>query len=140
MAARLLGTQVHVSAVVSPQAVLGKRCVVGPFCVVGPGAVLGDAVRLHAHVVVAGRTEIGDRCEVYANAVVGGRPQDKKFAMHPVEEPGVLEIGSDCVIREQVTIHGGRYVVGRFGEGLARFCSFLIFSAAVALLALCCAQ
>jgi UDP-N-acetylglucosamine acyltransferase len=94
---------IHPTAIVDPRASLGTDVSVGPFCLVGEGAVLGDGVKLHSHVVVAGRTRIGARTQVYPFAVLGHPPQDLKFR----GEVSDLIIGSDCTIREGVTMNPG---------------------------------
>jgi len=101
-------------AQVSDQAVLGPGVEVGPFCIVGPGVVLEAGVRLHGHVVIQGPTRIGARTEVWPFTMLGGPPQHLRYGGEPTE----LEIGPDCIIREQVSIHrgtvggGGRTVLG----------------------------
>jgi UDP-N-acetylglucosamine acyltransferase len=60
-------------------------------------------VELLSHVVVAGRTTIGARTRLFPFASVGHQPQDLKYK----GEPSHLTIGSDCLIREGVTINPG---------------------------------
>ncbi|MCC2096717.1 MAG: acyl-ACP--UDP-N-acetylglucosamine O-acyltransferase [Hyphomicrobiales bacterium] len=95
--------QVHATAVVEPGATLGVNVRIGPFCHVGPGAVLGDGVELKSHVAVAGRTTIGPRTRIFPFASIGHEPQDLKFHGEETE----LLIGSDCTIREGVTMNPG---------------------------------
>ncbi|MDE1174555.1 MAG: acyl-ACP--UDP-N-acetylglucosamine O-acyltransferase [Parvibaculaceae bacterium] len=94
---------IHPSAVIDPQARIGQGAHIGPFCVVGPDVTLGEDVVLHSHVVVTGRTSIGPRTQVYPFASLGHPPQDLKFS----GEPSTLEIGSDNIIRENVTMNPG---------------------------------
>jgi UDP-N-acetylglucosamine acyltransferase len=78
-------------------------------------------VVLDSHVVVAGRTTIGARTRISPFAAIGLPPQDKKYA----GEPSTLEIGSDNVIRENVTMHPGTEgggMVTRIGDG----CLFMV--------------
>lgn len=70
---------------------------------VGPDVELGDGVELLSHVAVAGRTSIGARTKIYPFASIGHQPQDLKFK----GEPSTLAIGSDCLIREGVTMNPG---------------------------------
>lgn len=95
--------EVHASAFVDATARLGQGVVVGPRCHVGPGVVLEDGVRLLASVHVEGPAVIGRGTMVYPYAVIGMPGQDFKFAPGS-PTPGV-RIGSECVIREHVTIH-----------------------------------
>lgn len=94
---------IHPSAVVHPTAKIGEGVKIGPFCVVGARVVLGDDVQLMSHVVVEGVTTIGPRTKIFPFASIGHIPQDLKFG----GEESRLEIGSDCNIREHVTINPG---------------------------------
>ena len=82
---------------------LGADVEIGPFCHVGPDVVLGDGVRLLSHVSVQGITTIGERTRIFPFASVGNEPQDLKFHGERV----TLEIGSNCTIREGVTMNPG---------------------------------
>jgi UDP-N-acetylglucosamine acyltransferase len=95
--------EVHSTAVVEPGARLGEGVRIGPFCVVGAEAELGDWVELKSHVVVVGRTTIGPRTRIFPFASIGHQPQDLKYK----GEPSTLAIGSDCLIREGVTMNPG---------------------------------
>lgn len=94
---------IHPSSVVEPGATLGAGVRIGPFCLVGSEVTLGDGCELLSHVVVAGRTTIGPRAKIFPFASIGHQPQDLKFA----GEPSTLTIGSDCMIREGVTMNPG---------------------------------
>jgi UDP-N-acetylglucosamine acyltransferase len=96
-------SEIHSSAVVSPDARLGAGVKIGPFCVVEAGVELGDGVELISHVVVAGRTTVGTRTRIFPFASIGHQPQDLKFK----GEPSTLTIGADCLIREGVTMNPG---------------------------------
>lgn len=96
-------TSIHPTAIVDPAARLGTGVSIGPFSVVGPEVELGDGVELKSHVVVEGRTTIGARTKVFPFASLGHAPQDLKFR----GEPSRLEIGTDTVIREHVTMNPG---------------------------------
>lgn len=94
---------IHPTAVVEPGATLANGVYIGPFCSVGEHVVLGEGVRLVSHVSLSGRLTIGDRTVVYPFASLGHPPQDLKY---DGEESETL-IGSDCTIREYVTIQPG---------------------------------
>jgi UDP-N-acetylglucosamine acyltransferase len=94
---------IHPSAVVEAGARIGAGVRIGPFCLVGPEVELGEGCELLSHAVVAGRTTIGPRARIYPFASVGHAPQDLKYA----GEPSTLTIGSDCLIREGVTLNPG---------------------------------
>ncbi|MGI9407845.1 MAG: acyl-ACP--UDP-N-acetylglucosamine O-acyltransferase [Hyphomicrobiaceae bacterium] len=98
-------SDIHATAVIEDGASLGEDVSIGPFCHVGANVKLGDEVTLHAHVVAAGDTTIGDRTTIFPFASIGHAPQDKKFS----GEKSTLEIGTDNVIREHVTMNPGTY-------------------------------
>ncbi|HWD29798.1 MAG TPA: acyl-ACP--UDP-N-acetylglucosamine O-acyltransferase [Rhizomicrobium sp.] len=111
---------VHASAIVEDGAVLGAGVEIGPFCIVGAHARLGDGVRLLSHAIVKGNTEVGARTVIHPNAVLGGEGQIRKN-----DFDGRLVVGSDCVIREGVTMScgsrngGGLTTVGNNGYFMA---------------------
>ena len=94
---------IHPSAVVEAGARLGAGVRVGPFCHVGSQVVLGDGVELVGHVTVIGETTIGAGTKVWPQAVLGGPPQDLKHG----NGPSRLVVGSNCLIREGVTMNTG---------------------------------
>ena len=96
-------SEIHSTAVVSDKAKIGEDVKVGPFCIVEDNVELADGVELMAHVVVTGYTSIGARTKVFPFASLGQPPQHLKYA----GEPSTLKIGSDCVIREHVTMSPG---------------------------------
>jgi UDP-N-acetylglucosamine acyltransferase len=98
-----LKRQVHATAIVEPGARLGDDVRIGPFCLVGGEAALAGGVELKSHAVVVGRTTIGARTRIFPFASIGHQPQDLKYK----GEPSTLTIGSDCLIREGVTMNPG---------------------------------
>jgi len=98
-----MAATIHPTALVEEGARLGAGVAVGPFCHIGPHVEIGDGTRLHAHVVVTGRTRIGAGANIFPFAVIGGPSQDLKAAL----AEGELVIGPGCVAREQVTINSG---------------------------------
>ncbi|MGZ5935903.1 MAG: acyl-ACP--UDP-N-acetylglucosamine O-acyltransferase [Rhizomicrobium sp.] len=94
---------VHASAIVEDGAKLGAGVEIGPFCIVGRNAILGEGVRLLSHAIVSGHTEIGARTVIHPQAVLGGEGQIRKNDFAEAR----LVIGSDCVVREAVTMSGG---------------------------------
>lgn len=95
--------QIHSTAIVEDGATLGDGVVVGPFSIVGADVTLGEGVELKSHVVVTGRTTVGARTRIFPFASIGHQPQDLKYK----GEPSTLSIGSDCLIREGVTLNPG---------------------------------
>jgi UDP-N-acetylglucosamine acyltransferase len=95
--------EVHATALVEPGARLGEDVRIGPFCHVGGDVSLGDGVVLKSHAVVVGRTSIGARTRIFPFASIGHQPQDLKYK----GEASTLTVGSDCIIREGVTMNPG---------------------------------
>jgi UDP-N-acetylglucosamine acyltransferase len=112
--------EVHATAIVEPGARLGDDVRIGPFCIVGSEVMLADGVELKSHVVVVGRTTVGARTRVFPFASVGHQPQDLKYK----GEPSTLTIGSDCLIREGVTINPGT-AGGGMTTAVGNSCAFL---------------
>ena len=113
---------IHPTAIVSSKAELADTVEVGPYCIVGDKVRLGQNVRLRAHVVVEGDTEVGEGCDVFPFAMLGGAPQ---HGGHRPEHASRLVIGARNVIREHVTFHGGSV----FGHGVTTIgdgCQFYV--------------
>ena len=107
---------VHPTALVEDGAEIGPDCFIGPYSVVGPEVRLGQAVELKSHVALTGDTTVGDRTRIWPFASIGHMPQDLKYA----GEKTRLEIGSDNMIREHVTMNPGTSGGGgvtRIGNG-----------------------
>jgi UDP-N-acetylglucosamine acyltransferase len=104
----------HPTAVIHEGARLAEGVRVGPYCVVGEHVAIGRDTVVEASAVIGGYTTIGERNRIFPFASIGLEPQDLKFK----GEVSTLEIGSDNVFREFVTIHrgtalgGGRTVIG----------------------------
>lgn len=96
-------TEIHPSSVVEPGAEIGENVQIGPFCYLGADIKLGDNSKLHAHIVLAGRTTLGADTEIFPFASIGHTPQDLKFE----GEESRLVIGSGNKIREYVTMNPG---------------------------------
>ncbi len=94
---------IHPTAIIEAGAKLGRGVKIGPYCVVGPRVVLGAGVELISHVVIAGDTKIGPRTRIFPFASIGHQPQDLKYK----GEPCSLTIGTECLIREGVTMNPG---------------------------------
>jgi UDP-N-acetylglucosamine acyltransferase len=104
-------------SVVDSRASLADDVEVGPFCVIGPDVKLAAGNKLLSHVVITGRTTVGENNIFYPHCVIGSPPQDLKYK----GEPTGLEIGSNNVFREAVTINTGTLQGGKiFGGGVTR--------------------
>jgi UDP-N-acetylglucosamine acyltransferase len=112
--------EVHATAVVEPGAQLGEDVRIGPFCHVGGEVSLAVGVVLKSHAVVVGRTSIGARTQIFPFASIGHQPQDLKYK----GEPSTLTVGSDCIIREGVTMNPGTQG-GNMATVVGDHCAFL---------------
>lgn len=114
-----MAARVHPSAVVEPGVELGDGVVIGPLCHVGAGVRIAEGTELVSHVSVLGPARIGRRNRIYPFAALGTSPQDRSYA----NEPTLLELGDDNVVREQVTMHRGT----KKADGLTRVGSRCLF-------------
>jgi UDP-N-acetylglucosamine acyltransferase len=96
-------TAIDPTARVAPGAWIGAGASIGPYCIIGSDAVVGEGCRLIANVHVTGHTTIGPGTVVYPFASLGTPPQSVKYRGGPTK----LVIGSNCEIRENVTINTG---------------------------------
>ena len=96
-------TKIHSTAIIEKGASIGRNVLIGPYCCVGGNVELNDGVILESHVVVAGKTSIGAGTHIFPFASIGNSPQDLKYK----GEDSGLEIGSDNIIREHVTMNPG---------------------------------
>ena len=91
------------TARIEPGAMVEDDVSIGPYCVIGSHVVIGAGCRLAAHVNIAGRTAIGARTVIYPFVSLGTAPQSTSYR----GEPTRLVIGTDCDIREGVTMSIG---------------------------------
>ena len=97
----LMGTTIHPTAVIAPQAELDAEVHVGPYAVIETGVEIGAGSVIGAHAVIHRYVRMGRRNRVHAHAVLGDLPQDVSFQGAKTE----VVIGDDNVIREGATIH-----------------------------------
>ena len=93
----------HSSAIIDPSANIDESVDIGPFSVIGPNVTIGKDPKIESHVILKGPTTIGERNHVFQFSTVGDGSPDKKYK----NEPTLLTIGDDNIIREGVTIHRG---------------------------------
>lgn len=98
-----MSAKIHPSAIVEDGALIGKDVAIGAFSIVGPEVQIGDGAVIQSHVVIEGRTTIGAGTQIFSHATIGGPPQDIGYR----GEDASVEIGSNCVVRENVTVHRG---------------------------------
>lgn len=105
---------IHLTAIVSPNAKLADDVTVGPYAVIEDYVEIGSGCEIAAHAVLKRFTCLGLRNRIFEHAVLGGEPQDVKFN----GEPSKLLIGDDNLIREFCTLHraSGEDQVTRIGS------------------------
>lgn len=91
------------SAYIDPKAKIHESVSIGHFSVIGPDVEIDEGTWIGPHVVIPGPTKIGKHNKIYQHSSIGEGPQDKKYN----DEPTLLEIGDNNVIREFVSIHRG---------------------------------
>lgn len=104
--------EIHPSAIVEDGARIGDNVRIGPFCVIGPEVEIADDAVMDSHVVIDGRTRIGPGTRIFPHAVIGAPPQDISYR----GDMTTVEVGSNCIIREHVTVHRGT----SHGRGVTR--------------------
>ena len=103
---------IHQTAIVYPGARLHSGVSVGAYAIIGNDVEIGENTEIQHHAVIEGPTTIDSNCRIFPFASIGLEPQDKKYQ----GEVSRLEIGSENVIREYVTINRGT----KLGGGLTR--------------------
>ena len=96
-------SQIHPTAIISPNATIHETAVIGPYCIIGDQVTIGAHSVLHRHVVVSKFTRIGENNEIFQFASIGEDCQDLKYA----GEESWLEIGDHNTIREACSFHRG---------------------------------
>ena len=96
-------SNIHPTAIIEDGAQVGQDVIIGPYCCIGGDVSLGDGTKLESHVAISGITSVGAGTHIFPFASIGHNPQDLKYH----GEPSRLEIGSNNVIREHVTMNPG---------------------------------
>ena len=96
-------SEIHPTAIIEDGASIGVDVKIGPYCFIGSNVVLADRINLGSHVVISGLTQIGEGTHIFPFASIGHNPQDLKYK----GEPSRLEIGSNNIVREHVTMNPG---------------------------------
>ncbi|MDP1660871.1 MAG: acyl-ACP--UDP-N-acetylglucosamine O-acyltransferase [Phycisphaerales bacterium] len=110
--------KIHASAVVDPAAEIADDVTIGPGCIVTGPVKLSAGVSLLANVYLQGPLTVGERTRFWPGACIGSDPQDYK--VKPGFPTAGVVIGTDCLIREGVTVHAATKVVGEGGGGPTR--------------------
>ncbi|MEO8297401.1 MAG: acyl-ACP--UDP-N-acetylglucosamine O-acyltransferase [Burkholderiales bacterium] len=96
---------IHVTAIVDPQAELHASVTVGPYAVIGSQVRIGAGTSIGAHCVIEGRTTIGEHNRIFQFNSIGALPQDMAHGGEVTE----LVIGDRNTIREFCTFNTGTF-------------------------------
>ena len=94
---------IHKTAIVDIKAKISGNAIIGPYSIIGPNVQIGESTEIQSHVNITGNTVIGNDTKIFPFASIGTNPQDLKYK----GEQTKLEIGSNNIIREHVTINTG---------------------------------
>lgn len=109
----------HPTAVVDSRAEVADGVEIGPYCTIGPGVRIGSGTRLISHVTIEGHATLGANNLIYPFVAIGC-PAQVRPAVDGVMR---IDIGSDNVMREHVTLHTGT----PRGGGVTRIGSNVLF-------------
>ncbi|MFN4244868.1 MAG: acyl-[acyl-carrier-protein]--UDP-N-acetylglucosamine O-acyltransferase, partial [Brevinematia bacterium] len=93
--------KIHETAIIDGDVSLGSEVEIGPNVVIFGNVKIGEGTKIDVGTCIYGNVSIGVNNRIGPYAVIGSDPQDLKYT----GEIGFIEIGSDNIIREFVTIH-----------------------------------
>jgi len=88
------------TAIIHPTAQIAEDAIIGPNVIIGKNVKIGSKTRVIANAYIE-HAEIGERCTISPFSTIGSEPQDLGYK----GEPTKVIIGSDTIIKENVTIH-----------------------------------
>ncbi len=94
--------EIHKTAIINRDASIGKNIKIGAYSIIEAGVKIGDGCEIGNYVCIKRGTKMGRNNKIYEGVVIGNPPQDVR---HKKEEEGFVNIGSNNIIREYVTIH-----------------------------------
>ena len=97
-----MATTIHPTALVDSHAHIGAEVEIGPYAVIDGGVTLRRGVKVLAHAIITGQTDVGEETEIHMGAILGHLPQDVAF------DPSLsssVRIGRKNVFREYTTVH-----------------------------------
>ncbi|MCX5781172.1 MAG: acyl-ACP--UDP-N-acetylglucosamine O-acyltransferase [Elusimicrobia bacterium] len=112
---------IHNTAIIHPSAKIAKDVEIGPYAIIGENTIIKSGVKIDSGAIVE-NAEIGENCQIYSYAVIGTAPQSIKYK----NEPTKLILGSDCIVREFVTLNRGTDASGKTIIGSN--CYFMAYS------------
>jgi len=100
---KIMTTEIHKTAIVSPKAQLGENIKIGAFTIIEDDVQIGDNTEIQNHCIIASGTTIGKNNRIFSSAIIGTDSQDLKYK----GEKTFLTVGDRNIIREFVTINRG---------------------------------
>ena len=104
-----MNSEIHSTAIVSPNAKIGENVKIGPYVIIEDDVEIGDQVIIGSHVCIYNGARIGNNVKVFQSASISNAPQDLKYD----NEKTYFVIGDNTVIREFVTLHRGTIETGK---------------------------
>lgn len=104
------GASIGPYAVIGEGAVVGPNCIVGPHCVIDARVILEEEVTMHAHVHIYSDVRIGAKTTIYSHSVIGMPGFGFEFIegeWQHIPHCGGVEVGQRCVIGSHVSIAAG---------------------------------
>ncbi|MBI4722741.1 MAG: acyl-[acyl-carrier-protein]--UDP-N-acetylglucosamine O-acyltransferase, partial [Candidatus Stahlbacteria bacterium] len=95
---------IHPTAIIDKGAVLGKKVKIGPYANIEDGTEILDVTEIGQGCIIKKGTKIGCSCKIYEYASIGNPPQDINYKGEEIN----VQIGNGNIIKEFVTIHGGK--------------------------------
>lgn len=105
---KVVGKNIHPTAIIDKSVKIGENCWIGPFVYIGENTVIGDNVYIHPHVVIYGNTKIGNNVIIHSGTVIGkpgfGYEKDKDGTWIRFPQMGGViiednvEIGANTVV------------------------------------------
>jgi len=98
-----VGSRIHPSAIVSPEAEIAADVIVGPFAIIEAGVRLGPGCIVGPQVHLLGEVLAGSGNRFHSGCIIGDTPQHLAYK----SEPTRVRIGDNNTFREHVTVHRG---------------------------------
>lgn len=101
-------SNIHPTAIVSPNAELADDVNVGPYTIIEDNVKIGSGSKIASSSLLASGATLGNNVEVHHGAVIGSIPQDLKFGGEVTQ----VVIGDSTIVREYATVNRGTKAYG----------------------------
>lgn len=99
-----MASNVHPTAIISPDAVIAAGVRIGPFSIIGNARIGPDSI-IHPHVVIADGVEIGKGVEIFPGAFIGKEPKGAGATARIPTFQRVVSIADDCSIGPHAVVY-----------------------------------